>query len=390
MLIERPLIRSARRLANRLFRVRSGGAGRRGGRLEPLTELHPESGGTRLVLRVGNLSLSRLIPGVPLCRSLACPSHWLAACEGASGQVELTVTQDELELTWQADAIPQSLRFPLSTATPPPPAGELCDVDPRMLGALATAGTAADHQARRYSLACLELDGHQGTITATDGRQLLRLDGFRFPWGERTLLLPANDVFAAAELTAGGPVACGAERETLVIQASGWTLRLPLELDGRYPNVRAVIDRPAGPTNRVLLDRGDLAFFLRHVKRLPGGDREHAPLSLELNGAVDLAVAGDDSQRPLRIRLARSVQVGQPTHRAMNRAYLQRAAKLGLTELLCYGPGEPLVGRGDRLLYLWQPLGGVEPPPNDDRTLRIDSAAPDSSHPAPLPRRTKR
>jgi hypothetical protein len=239
MFIERSLIRSARRLARRLFRVRPGGAGRRSGRLDPVTELHPDAGGTRLIVRVGNLSLSCLISGSALCRSVACPADWLAACEGAGGQVELTVAEHELELSWQADAIPQSLRVPLSTATSPPATPKLTEVDPRLLTALATAGTAADHQARR-------------------------------------------------------------------------------------------------------------------------------------------------------IRLARSMQVGQPTHRAMNRAYLRRAAQLGLTELLCYGPGEPLVGRGDRLLYLWQPLGGVDPPLDDDQTLRIDSAASGSSLPVPPTRRASR
>ncbi len=41
-------------------------------------------------------------------------------------------------------------------------------------------------------------------------------------------------------------------------------------------------------TNRVYFDPRDLASIVKHLKRFPGDDQDHGPVSLDLNGHVDV------------------------------------------------------------------------------------------------------
>jgi hypothetical protein len=150
-------------------------------------------------------------------------------------------------------------------------------------------------------------------------------------------------------------------------------LRLPLQTEGRYPDVDSVIGRLSGPTNRVYFDQRDLAFVVKHLKQFPGDDQDHCPVSLDLNGHVDLAACGDEQTRAMRLRLSRTFQVGKATTTSMNRHFLSHAARCGITDLLRFGDQQPVVCRGPNLTYVWQPLAGVKLPPESPDTIQIDT-----------------
>ena len=245
----------------------------------------------------------------------------------------------------------------------------------RLIAVLAAAGEATDQESLRYALSNLQLDGQDGSVVGTDGRQLVRFDGFDFPWRDRAILVPATSLFSTALLSRTTSLACGADDHALILQADDWMIRLPIEKEGRYPNVALVLGQQNGPSNRVYLDSGDLDFFARHVKQLPGGNRDLAPVTLELNGRVELTAVGDEHVRPMRLRLSRSVHLGQPVSCSLNRHYLHRAAKLGVKELLRYGDSGPLVYRGDQLTYLVQPLTDGPELPDSIEPIMVDSAA---------------
>ncbi|HBJ36896.1 MAG TPA: hypothetical protein DDZ51_19490 [Planctomycetaceae bacterium] len=259
-------------------------------------------------------------------------------------------------------------------------------VDARLIRALAATCVAVDHESLRYALSCVQLDALHGTVTGTDGRRLVRFDGFQFPWRDQAILLPASDVFDSPILRDADQVSCGVIDDRLVIEVtpaqsakqvetlSGtWTLRLSLQTAGRYPNVESIISKPNNATNRVYFDKQDLAFIVKHLKQLPGDDLEHSPVTLELNGHVDLTAAGDERSRETRVRLSRTLQVGKATSTSMNRHYLSHAARLGITDLWGYGDQRPVVCRGKHLVYVWQPLTGVPVPQRSPDRIEVET-----------------
>ncbi len=161
---------------------------------------------------------------------------------------------------------------PLATTPPVSP------VDARLIRALAATSVAVDHPSLRYALSCVQLDAVHGTVTGTDGRSLVRYDGFKFPWHDHAILLPASDVFGSPILRDTDHGSCGVIDDRLVIEVtpaqssrrvatpagtlSGtWTLRLPPQTAKRNPDVAAIISKPGKATNRISFDQQDLGIY---------------------------------------------------------------------------------------------------------------------------------
>ena len=373
MQISCKLIKSARMLASRLFKTHRKAGSARQAIGHCVTEFHPTIDGTLLVVRCGDQSLSRLVTTTRYVRPLACQHSWMKECESERGHIDVNLAPDHIDINWQIDSIPQTLRLqhvdyqPLAT-TPP-----LSPVSTRLIPAIAATSAAVDRESLRFALSCVQLDATRGTVAGTDGHRLIRYDGFEFPWTGQAILLPANDVFGSPILREATEVSCGVIDQQLVIQAGAWTLRLPLQAEGRYPDVDNVIGRLSGPTNRVYFDPRDLTFVVKHLKRFSGDGHDHSPVSLDLNGHVDLAACGDEQTRAMRLRLSRTFQVGKATTTSMNRHFLSHAARCGITDLLRFGDQQPVVCRGPNLTYVWQPLAGVKLPPESPETIHIDT-----------------
>jgi hypothetical protein len=60
----------------------------------------------------------------------------------------------------------------------------------------------------RYAVNHVQLDGKQGRIVATDGRQVLVQSGFKFPWDEQ-VLIPRRTAFGCKELPSSEAVLIG-------------------------------------------------------------------------------------------------------------------------------------------------------------------------------------
>lgn len=379
MQIQCKLIKSLRMLASRLFKSHRKGRSARQVTDNCITEFHPTIDGTLLVVRSGDHSVSRLVTTTRYIRPFACQHTWMKECESERGQIDVNLAPDHIEINWQVDSIPQTLRLQHVDCQPLPITPPLSRVNSRLIQALAATSAAVDRQSLRYALSCVQLDGTRGTVAGTDGNRLICYDGFEFPWRDQAILLPANDVFVSPILRGSAEVSCGIVDQQLVIDAWPWTLRLPLQIEGRYPDVASVIGRLSNATNRVYFDPRDLTFIVKHLKRFPGDDHDHSPVSLDLNGHVDLAACGDDRSRAMRLRLSRTFQVGKATTTSMNRNFLSHAAQCGITELLSFGDQQPVICRGPNLTYVWQPLAGVKLPPESPETIQLDTTNYDVS-----------
>ncbi len=133
------------------------------------------------------------------------PFQFLDDCAGKRDEpVNLEVTGNKrCTAQWRDGSVPQIVRY---DSKPPADADKFpalpetfAENRPGLLAALTAAADTCDPDSMRYALGHLQLRGEQGTIVATDGRQLLVQNGFQFPW-TGDILVPRSKIFASAEL----------------------------------------------------------------------------------------------------------------------------------------------------------------------------------------------
>ncbi len=98
------------------------------------------------------------------------------------GPVESTENGSRFVVRWQTGLAIRHAE--LDSREPPALVGDsipLTNIDERFLQCLAHAIEVTDEASIRYSLGCVQLDGRDGTMAATDGGHMVRFGGFDFP-----------------------------------------------------------------------------------------------------------------------------------------------------------------------------------------------------------------
>ena len=209
---------------------------------------------------------------------------------------------------------------------PPDPPDDRHTAPVEFLSALHECGRTAAKNATRFALTRVQLKGKAGRVVATDGRTALLRDGFTLPFAD-DVLVPALPVFGARELAGERAVRIGRTATHLVVEAGSWRVLLPIDKAGRYPDVAGVLPRSA-PTTAVIDDR-DAVELLEKLPGLPGGDDDHRPVTLAVDGGF-VVRAGDakgDAVREVRLRC--STASGPGVRAAIDRRVLARALALG-------------------------------------------------------------
>jgi hypothetical protein len=177
-------------------------------------------------------------------------------------------------------------------------------------------GAGALRQPGRGSLCRVLLRAGDGSVVASDGRQLLVQSGYCFPW-KGDVLIPALPAFVSRELSGEPDVRVGRQGERLLLEAGPWLWQLPAEASRAYPDVNSTIPPVQGKATRLRLDASDISLLLEALPALPGLDQEYAPVTLSL-GAAAIVRAGEGAIRevPLaRSRVLREVPSGPPSPR---------------------------------------------------------------------------
>ncbi len=112
-------------------------------------------------------------------------------------------------------------------------------------------------------------------------------------------------------------------------------------------------------------------------------------MTIDLNGSIAIRAKGADKEgekaKPTEVILTNSHWTGDPTRIAINRTYLKRAMKLGLSDLSLYGHDSALLCQTFDRKFVWMPLDkGAAIEPADD-VIRIESPQGELAAPIPQP-----
>ena len=351
------------------------------GAIPPLV-LRAEGAQLRAHHRYRDLTVEHVEPGsYRPATSLAIPLDDLADFEGSkdSPVVLEAAAPDRTVVRWEDRAIPQSREYDV---TPVERVGQVPELPAtwatspaELLTALAEATETGILDSTRYALNCVQLQGSRNQVVATDGRQLLVRTGFRFPW-PGDLLIKGSPVFACRALPRDQPVEVGKTDTHVVLRTGPWTIWLEIQKDLRFLDVERVIPTAAEVESRLRVDPEDARFLETALARLPGGDELNSPVTLELNGRI--AVRANAPEQPRQVTelvLSRSSYTGSPVCIATNRTFLDRALRLGFTEIGFSGVESPFVCRDQGRVFAVQPLSGGSSPGPDVDVIRIESGA---------------
>ncbi len=274
------------------------------------------------------------------------------------GTVESTENGSRFVVRWQTCLAIRHAE--LDSREPPALVGDsipLTKIDERFLPCLANAIEVADEVSQRYALGCIQLDGRDGTMAATDGSHMVLFDGFDFPWKSEAILVRKSRLFALKDFIKLYAVSVGLLDKSIVIASGPWRFTMPVETDAKFPNVDQVIPDRQRSTNRVQLDSADRDALHSCLSKLPGNDEELKPVILDLNGHV--AVVGKSNQGKsctVCLELDRSLHLGPDLRTGTPRHNLAYAAKIGADSLYLFGKDKPILACGPRSQYVWMPL----------------------------------
>lgn len=360
---------------------------------QPQISLHGSKDGLNIRLHRTDILAQHHVAGEFSQEEMVLPCNALADFEGRNDDaVTLEITgPSAVQARWNDTAVPQIRTYvaddPAKLANYPATPEKMTTIDSGFLPALAEVARSADREAIRYAVNNVQIKGGAGIIVATDGKQLLLRRGFSFPWNE-DVLVPASAVYACRELQEA-PCAIGKNDNHVVIQTGSWTLYLPIDKDGRFPPVETVIPKRAAVTSHCRLTSEDRQFLARSLARLPGGEDEYAPVTVDLNGQVCVRARADGQEQVVELLLARSEATGKPIQIAINRRLLDRALKLGLEELHVLDAVKPLLFQDEKRQFVAVPLQESFAVPPNKQATRISSLEQSSNGQSILQRRIK-
>ncbi|MFO0825901.1 MAG: hypothetical protein U0792_22745 [Gemmataceae bacterium] len=244
-----------------------------------------------------------------------------------------------------------------------PACPEFTAVAPELLTALHECGRTTARVDGRYALSRIQVQGRPGRVIGTDSHVALVANGFTFPFTD-DLLVPALPVFGSKPLVRAGEARIGSTSTHLVVGAGPWSVWLPLDTKGRYPDVLGVLPRKA--LTVVQLDDTDVVELLQVLSALPGQDDDDSPVTIDIGSTVTIRGRDAKTSATREVALPHATVRGPSQQIVFNRRILTRALSLGCRTLK-FTPDKPVMAEGERLLLFALPLDpSLLVPPNEE------------------------
>ena len=294
---------------------------------------------------------------IPSC-VLQAPLEMFKTVSGTkSDLVTLVETEDgKVIARWQDGAVPRqgqwNCRGERPVADMPELPASFTDNPPEFVAAIREAIATMDANPTRFALNCLRLRGVDGSVAATDGRQVFKHSGFDFGFSDEVLFYPAN-VMDAKDLPTDKPLSLGRTETHLVFTRGPWTFYQQIEKERRFPRVEDVIPQVSGNGSTLEWQANDAAFLVVSLRRLPGTEDTNQPVTIDLNGKVAIRAQANSDAQPTEIVLQNSRRGGAEIRLATDRRYLVRAAQLGFDRIYFPSDVVPAVCDDGRRTYVW-------------------------------------
>jgi len=281
--------------------------------------------------------------------------------------IDFVVQGRELTLHWYENGIPQTKseqsfgsgdrRIP---AKPEKTATHSFD----LFDALLDASKCVDDGNVRYALGAVCLRGATNQVISTDGRQALIQDDFDFTF-DNDVLCPVSKIFASRELRdLGENVKIGVKDDWVYFNVGGVNFWLQ-KVEGKYPLMDQFIKNIDDHT-WLNVDPDDAIFVSERIEALPGKDKVHDPVYINLDKNT-IAVRGHDNatHTATELRLENSCYTGSHLSLGINRKFLKNALSFGIVRLGFDTKDAkdivPIVGFGDKKTFIAMPLETKEP-----------------------------
>jgi hypothetical protein len=240
------------------------------------------------------------------------------------------------------------------------------------LAALADAMRVTDGKSIRYATNTVQLRGGSGEIVATDGRHLLIHSGFQLPWAD-DVLIERVPVFESRAIRGGTSVDVGRSDAFVSLRAAPWTIHVAVCKTGAFPKVDAIVPEASDARATVRFSPDDADFLLAELARLPRGDDDFVPVTLDCNSHVVVRTQPAKEQPPTEFVLARSTYTGRELRIPTKSTYLSNALRMGFRECCLYKPDAPVLCHDSQRKYLWQGLSDEAVVAPSDTAVRIGS-----------------
>ncbi len=365
-----------RRQAHQLHAVLRRAFGARGP--APALGFIADAEGLRVRTRFADAAVEYRVPGGRPAETLWLPFQFLADCEAKKDEpIELTAAdKDHVTAQWRDGSVPQIIEYdsvqPRDADKFPTLAATFAENPPSFLRAFVEASNTADPNSTRYTLGCVRLRGEDGSMAATDGRQLLLQSGFHFPW-TGDVLVPNTKVFLSPDLPDDRPVSVGKTDDWLTIAIGPWSVHLKIDQHGKFPKVEQVVRTADQAQGVCRISSADTRFLAEMLPRLPVEASCDNRVTLDLNGQVIIRAQTAKEAKPTEVVLTGSSWSGDPVRLNVNCKQLARAATLGLSDLYIFGDEAPVSWSDATRTYVSSPLSRdccVEPAAD---AIRIES-----------------
>src|SRR5205823_7969823 len=116
---------------------------------------------------------------------------------------------------------------------------------------------------------------------------------------------------ACRELARVQPVDIGVTKHFLALRAGGWTIALPRQSEGKFPDIDSVIPAQDHITATACLAKPDIEFLRQSLVKFRCEDGLDVPLTFDLNGSVVVRCQPAGQPKPLELVLTNSTREGE-------------------------------------------------------------------------------
>ena len=195
----------------------------------------------------------------------------------------------------------------------------------------------------------LDVSKHQGHyVVATDGHHLFSSNSFKLPLKD-SLTIPSHRFLGWKDFNNDGEWTLRAAKPEsnqptrFEIATRHWRI-ITRSLEGQYPQWRAVVPDLGNVRTTVEIEFGaEEEDVIRAIARMPDHDPKHHAIGLEIAGnKFSLLGKSPGSDRWTRVELSAIKAVGPDVTIHLNRQFLTKALRLGLTRIEIIDPLTPL------------------------------------------------